>query len=325
VCGAVRSEARSIGSALELLRSADSALVTARLERRPFCVFDSNLAMLIEHRRQFALSLREEALNDDLLVYLQPKVELSTGKIVGAEALARWHHPELGVLPPAMFLPALNGRERQGLTRQMLRKVLREIAAPGVGRVHVPVAVNLTVSDLMNPRFASGLLRDLERNGIDPSLLTVELTEEEIMRDWERCARELTKLRDGGVRVAIDDFGTGYSSLAVLHRLPFDELKLDRSFLEDLTTSAGARATLEAIFAVTKGLGVDVVAEGIERTQDRDLLVGLGCVHGQGFLFSRAVSTAVFSEMIAGPGVLTAADVRRDDSTVVTAAAPSLR
>jgi diguanylate cyclase len=322
VCGAVRSESRSIGAALELLRSADSALITARLEHRPFCVFDNDLAMLIERRRQFAYSLREEALNDDLLVYLQPKVELATGKIVGAEALARWHHPELGVLAPAMFLPALNGRERQGLTRQMLRKVLREIAAPVPGRVHVPVAVNLTVSDLMNPRFASGLLRDLERNGIDPALLTVELTEEEIMRDWSRCATELTKLRDGGVRVAIDDFGTGYSSLAVLHRLPFDELKLDRSFLQDLTSSAGARATLEAIFVVTKGLGVDVVAEGVERLQDRDLLVGLGCTHGQGFLFSRPVPTDAFNKLLAGSGVLVAADVPTESSSERV---PSLR
>jgi diguanylate cyclase len=309
VCGAVRSDVRSLGSALELLRDADLALVTARLERRPFCVFNSNLASLIEHRRLFTFSLRGEALNDDLLVYLQPKVELATGKIVGAEALARWHHPELGVLAPSMFIPALNGRERQGLTRQMLRKVLNEIARTNTGRVHVPVAVNLTVSDLMNPRFASALLHDLQESGIDSSQLTVELTEEEIMRDWERCAGELTKLRNGGVRVAIDDFGTGYSSLAVLHRLPFDELKLDRSFLHDLTTSARARATLEAIFAVTKGLRVNVVAEGVERTDDRDLLVGLGCVYGQGFLFSGAVSTAAFSEMVAGSGLLAAVNV----------------
>jgi diguanylate cyclase len=298
VSGAVHAEAQGSHSALDLLRFADTALVSARIEPRPFVIYDAELARLNEQRRSFAQSLEGEAPATELVVFLQPKVELLSGAIVGAEALARWAHPELGILPPGMFLNSLNGRQRQGLTRMMLRGVLAALSSTAQHRSFVPVAINLTASDLMNRHFSDEVFQELARYDVHPSMITVELTEEEIMRDWKRCAVELERLRSRGIRVAIDDFGTGYSSLAVLHRLPFDEVKLDRAFLDDLQTSASARTTLQSIMAITQGLGVDVVAEGIEQQTDRQLLIDVGCPYAQGYLFSKPISVADFDALL---------------------------
>jgi diguanylate cyclase len=301
-CGALSVPAGWDDEPLDLLRSADAALVDARTTTTAgYRVFDDDLDSLDRDRRGFIASLRAPAAPKGLLFYLQPKVNLVEGSIVGAEALARWAHPERGLLTPDKFLPTMTSTDKRELTRHVVALMVEEAVQWRDRGRRLDVAVNVTASDLVARGFSGEFLRSVDAQKLDPGQFTVELTEEELIQDWQRGAKTIEVLRRFGVRVSIDDFGTGYSSLAVLHRLPFDEIKLDREFLGTSATSEGTSPVLSAAIVVARSMGVSVIAEGIETPGQRDELVDLGCVFGQGYFFARPMPVDEFRTFTLGP------------------------
>lgn len=243
------------------------------------------------HRFEVARSELERALQkDELLLHWQPKVSLADGTICGVEALARWQHPDRGLLMPNDFIPCF---EEMGLITPMTRKVvaaaLRQRAAWERETLGFGVAVNLSarlLGDLELPDELATLSRDAH---VDPSSLTLEVTETAAMEEPVRVTDVLSRLRLKGFRVSLDDFGTGYSSLLALHRMPFNELKIDKSFVLELGRTTESTIIVKAVVGLAHNLGLEVCAEGVETRAAWDILAALGCDVAQGYLISRPV------------------------------------
>jgi len=287
------------GEPEDLLRQADLAVARAKTAGTGVAVYDPAVDRLGPHRLLRIDELRSALEHGDLEVYLQPQVGLASGAIVGAEALARWRHPHDGVLLPEAFLPLAG---QTGLLRPVAAAVLDsalETCARWWARGHrVPVSVNLSADDLRDGDLTERITEHLARHGLPPQALQIELTEDVLVADPPAVADLLRRWRAAGVSVAVDDYGTGYSSLAYLRELPLDELKLDRVFVADLHR----RSTLtivEHTVAMAHGLGLRVVAEGIEDGATATALTRLGCDVGQGLFFGGAMAPEVFLEHLA--------------------------
>ena len=249
--------------------------------------------------------LRRALERDELVLYFQPKIRATTGEIVGLEALIRWQHPELGLVPPSQFIPLA---EETGLIVPIGEWVLHSACRQNrlwqqAGHPPVHVAVNIA-----SPHFRQGALSDsvaaaLQDSGLDPGWLELEVTESMLMQSVDTTLATLFKLKDRGVRLAIDDFGTGYSSLSYLKRFPLDTLKIDRSFVKDLPRDAEDAAIAKAIIAMAHSLKLEVVAEGVESAEQLAFLQQHGCDVVQGFLFSRPVPAAAFGSLLANRGL----------------------
>ncbi|MEN3273070.1 MAG: hypothetical protein V7636_1831 [Actinomycetota bacterium] len=234
--------------------------------------------------------LRDAITNDQLLVFYQPKFDVASNAIVGAEALLRWPHPERGWIPPDEFIKYA---EHTGVIRPLTLHVL-ERAATDCARWRsaghrAGVAVNISARNLVDVDFVNTVPEVLERVGLAPELLTLEITESSIMSDPLRTVDVLRDLSSLGIRVSIDDFGTGYSSLTFLKQLPIDEIKVDRSFVQSLDTDIGDQAIVRSVVDLGINLGLNVVAEGVETDAALQLLRDYGCPTGQGYLVSRPV------------------------------------
>lgn len=243
--------------------------------------------------------LRRALERGELIVHYQPQVSLSTGQIVGFEALLRWQHPELGLIPPGRFIGLA---EETGLILPIGEKVLRlaceqSRAWQRDGLRAVPVSVNLSARQF-SERIADTVAQILAETGLEPGLLELELTESASMDDPQKTIETLRKLKDMGVRLAIDDFGTGYSNLNYLKRFPVDKIKLDQSFVRDLTTDPDDLSISRAVIAMAHGLRLDVIAEGVETDGQLALLAQNGCDEIQGYLFSRPVPAAECARML---------------------------
>jgi EAL domain-containing protein (putative c-di-GMP-specific phosphodiesterase class I) len=202
----------------------------------------------------------------------------------------RWTHPAHGPISPAEFVPLIAQAGLIGrLTRLVLRRAIEAAAAFRAAGLDISISVNLTPRDLLDPNLVGDLERLLVAEGLDPNALQVEVTEDAMVVDFETSAYALCQLRDRGIAVAIDDFGTGYSSLQHLHRLPVDELKIDRSFVSRLTTDDSAEAIVRASINLARDLRLSTVAEGIEDEHTLRVIARLGCTEMQGFLVSRPV------------------------------------
>ena len=225
---------------------------------------------------------------DELCVHYQPKVAIKTGKTIGVEALARWHHPRHGLLMPDSFLPAI---QKYGLfdrlSAEMLDQVLRDAAIWRSSGLDLGVAVNLDVSSLMQIDLPELVVNKAREHGVSPEQLTLEITESGFARELAPTMETLTRLRLRGVGLSIDDFGTGYSTLEQLGRFPFSELKIDRSFIAAAVTDPDARAIVESSIDLGKRLDMLVVAEGIETKAEHSMVAALGCEIAQGYLFAR--------------------------------------
>jgi EAL domain-containing protein (putative c-di-GMP-specific phosphodiesterase class I) len=239
--------------------------------------------------------------DDQLVVHLQPQVSLSDGRVVGAEALVRWHHPVRGLLSPADLLPAA---EQAGLLRRLADTVL-ELSLSAAARWWadraVPMSVNLAAANVTDLDLPAKVARALARHGLPPQALTLELVEDTLMTDPERGGRVLGQLRRLGVRTSIDDYGTGYSSLAYLRNLPADELKLDRSLTHDAGSEARGATIVQHTVALAHALGLSVVAEGIEDEATGAALAALGCDVGQGFALARPMPVDDFLRWLDAP------------------------
>lgn len=231
---------------------------------------------------------------DDGVVHLhyQPEVDLRTGELIGFEALARWHHPRLGAVPPDQFIPLA---EESGVILTLGRQLLREACAQARRWQLRHPARELSLAVNISPRqlgkgFAEEVIEVLESTGLDPKLLVLEVTETTAMHDPETTCSILDELRSHGVRFSLDDFGTGYSSMAYLTRMRFDQLKLDRGFVEGMSSGGVDAVVAQSIVALGQSLDIPVLAEGIEDQDQADMLLGLGCEQGQGYLFSRPLT-----------------------------------
>ena len=285
------------GGLSDLIAHAEAAMRAAKSNGgASHCFFETR--MVSGAREQFDLlrDLRRALAEGQLQLLYQPKVHAPSGEITGAEALMRWHHPQRGLVGPAVFIPIA---ERFGLIGPIGNWLIDEACRQaGVWRdegLRMRVAINLSAYQLRHADLADRIGTALRRHRIDPQLLTCEITESVAMEDASNAIRMVERLGDMGVNISIDDFGTGYSSLAYLRKLHAGELKIDRSFVLDLETSADARAIVDAVVRLAQALGLKVVAEGVETEAQHQILRALGCHELQGFLFARPMSAPALS------------------------------
>lgn len=246
---------------------------------------ENNERLILERDLQIAIE------HGELMLYYQPKIDLRTGRLVGLEALVRWRHPDLGIVPPLKFIPLA---EESGLIVPLERWVLRTACRQtkewlNEGRPPVPVAVNISQIHLIQSDIVEHVLSTLEDLELDSSLLELEVTESAMMHNEEQVIEILSRFQKAGISVSLDDFGTGYSSLSYLHLLPIDCLKIDRSFIKDITTNESSRAIVEMILTMARQLDLRIVAEGIEHSEQAELLRELQCFIAQGFYYSKPV------------------------------------
>jgi diguanylate cyclase (GGDEF)-like protein len=276
----------------ELIHEADLAMYRAK-ERGGACyeVFGPSLRARTARRRELEGELRRALDEDQLRVAYQPQVELETGRMVGLEALARWRHPERGVISAAEFIRVAEDTGMiHGLGRWVLSQACRDFARwRDMGAIDddVQLAVNLSPKQLARADVVDATAAALAETGIDPARLCLEVTEGAIVSHAARAGSVLKRLKSLGVMIAIDDFGVGYASLGYLERFPIDILKIDRSLVDGVSGEARKKRVVATVMALAETLGLTVVAEGIEHAEDADELMALGCTLGQGYLYAR--------------------------------------
>ena len=286
----------------ELLRDADVALYRAKERGKArYAVFDPGMGAGVRQRAALEADLRWALERGELRLAYQPLVELATGRVAAAEALARWAHPERGPVPPAEFIPLA---EDTGLIvplgRWVLDEACRQARAWAEEHADPPVvAVNLSARQFQHPDLVEDVAEALLRSGLSPRLLELELTESAVMADPEAAVATLRQLKGLGTGLAIDDFGTGYSSLGYLRRFPLDLLKIDKAFVAGLGRIAEDAAIVEAVVGLAHTLGLRVVAEGVETADQAARLRGLGCELAQGYLFGKPVTPEELGALLA--------------------------
>ncbi|MBH1998994.1 MAG: EAL domain-containing protein [Sphingomonadaceae bacterium] len=275
----------------DLLKAADLALYASKAAGRGrLTLFHSPLRAEAQQRSSMIRMARQVIADDLVMPYYQPKIDLRTGRVLGYEALLRWTHPRLGVQLPGSIAAAFeHGELAVALTRRMLDAVLRDVgcwleAGFDPGRV----AINASAADFMQDGFAEDVLEHLVRFAVPPAHIEIEVTETVFMgRGTNAVARALAQFAQAGISIALDDFGTGYASLTHLKHYPVNVLKIDRSFVSNIAEDAGDAAIVDAVVKLGGSFGMEVVAEGVETEEQAQLLLGLGCVVGQGFLLGR--------------------------------------
>jgi len=288
----------------EILKRSDTAMYHAKERgggRFEFYTEDMNAA--IQRRTALEDRLRTALDEDGFVLHYQPQFDLTRGRIIGAEALLRWRHPELGLVSPSHFLPIA---EETGLIVPIgdwiLRTACEQDAAWGrAGHRGLRVAVNVSSQQFLEAGFADVVRKALEESGLPPVCLELEITESSLLRDVEVTVNTLRRLKDLGVRLAIDDFGTGYSALAYLKRLPIDSLKIDQSFVRALTTDPADATITETIVQLAGGLNLTTIAEGVETLEQLLLLGSYGCNRMQGYLFGKPVPPETFVQWLDDP------------------------
>ena len=288
-----------------LLSSAGMALSQAkRGGGNALGFYDESLNTRSRQRLVLENQLRKALDRGALELHYQPKLDVKTGRIVGAEALARWQDPELGNVTPDRFIPIA---EETGLIEPLgewaLHTALAQCKAWQEETTSpLSVAVNVSGKQFRSGDFVARVRRALDEHGVDPRRVVLELTEGTIMEDPREAAEMLRAIKELGIQISIDDFGTGYSSLGALKRFAPDELKIDRSFVRGLPADPDAAAIVNAVIAMSKGLGLEVVAEGVETEEQLEFLSRLGCHRYQGFLCSKAIPSSEWSALLAASG-----------------------
>jgi predicted signal transduction protein with EAL and GGDEF domain len=284
-----------------LVSNADIAMYRAKDQgRNRFCFYAAELNHLSQERLTLEAGLRHALERDELDVFYQPKIDFTTGKVSGLEALLRWRHPQQGLLLADRFVPLA---EEIGVIIPIGYWVLRRVCerarrwqALGIA---LPVAVNLSASQFHEPALALELAKILKATGVPAQMIELEITESMVMRDPDRAGEVMEALHAMGVRIAIDDFGTGHSSLGYLKRFPIDRLKVDRSFVRDLPHNSDDVAITRAVIAMAHSLRMSVVAEGVELQEQFDALREEGCDEFQGYYCARPLEEGALMEFLA--------------------------
>jgi diguanylate cyclase (GGDEF)-like protein len=296
-----------------LLRNADLALYRAKGDGRgTFRFFEATMDLQMQTRRIMERDLRKAPPAGEFELYYQPVVNLASGDISGFEALIRWNHPEQGLVSPAAFIPLA---EETSFIVPMGEWVIRQACAtaaqwPG----DLSVAVNISAAQFRYPGLMQVIVGALATSGLQPTRLEIEITETVLLQNRETTLAVLHQLRELGVRIAMDDFGTGYSSLTYLQCFPFDKIKIDRSFVKDITENAGSLNIVRAVAALAKGMGMTATAEGIETKEQLDRITCEGCTEMQGFLFSRPLPASEIERLF-----LSGREALKEDNRVVAA------
>jgi diguanylate cyclase (GGDEF)-like protein len=271
----------------QLLKNADMALYDAKADGRgTYRFFEAEMDKRMKERRDLEMDLRQALTNNQFALHYQPLVNLQTNEITAFEALLRWNHPAKGLISPADFVPIA---EETGLIVSIGEWVLRTACKETANWPnHVKVAVNLSPAQLKSKSLMPMVMSALADSGMQANRLQLEITETLLMQNTFATLATLHQLRKLGVQIAMDDFGTGYSSLSYLRSFPFDKIKIDRSFIQDLSKGAEPRAIVHAVTGLAKCLNMISTAEGVETQQQLDTLQAVGCTEMQGYLFSRA-------------------------------------
>ncbi len=285
----------------ELLKQADTAMYEAKKSgRNTLRFFDPAMQEVLEIRSQLEAGMREALHKQEFRLYYQMQID-HAGRILGAEVLLRWIHPQRGLISPLEFIPLA---EETGLILPIGQWAL-ETACKQIktweAEAHtrdLQVAVNVSARQFHQPDFVAQVNEVLKQSAIDPSRLKLELTESMVLGDVADTIAKMHALKLIGVRFAMDDFGTGYSSLAYLSQLPLDQLKIDQSFVRNIGTKSTDAAIIQTIIGMAKNLGMEVIAEGVETQAQRDFLEGAGCRLYQGYLFSQPVPLDEFVALL---------------------------
>jgi diguanylate cyclase (GGDEF)-like protein len=285
--------------AAALLRRASVALAEAKAaDGAPVRVLEAGAAGESALGDKLEIDLRRALDQDEIEILFQPQVSAATGRILGAEALARWRHPQFGELGAVtLFSVAERSDYLVQLSDHVQRKAVSQAAAWPEALSGLRLSVNITSADIVRPGFAAQFLRLVDDSGFPRGRLTVEVTESGLIEDLGAAGRLLAGLREGGLRVAIDDFGTGYSSLAYLKALPLDYLKIDKRLCEDITGSPRDQVVVRSVIDMARSLGLEVIAEGVETAEQLALLAREGCTLYQGFLCSPPVDSLALAEL----------------------------
>ncbi|MGQ0684895.1 sensor domain-containing protein [Bradyrhizobium sp.] len=297
----------------KLLRNADLALYRAKGDgRSTFRFFEPDMDEQMQARRIMEQDLRKALPAGEFELYYQPVVNLESNDISSLEALIRWNRPDAGQVPPSIFIPLA---EEIGFIVPLGEWVIREAClAAARWPEHLKVAVNISAVQFRGTSLLPVIVNALAASGLQPTRLEIEITETVLLRDREATLAVLHQLRALGVRIAMDDFGTGYSSLTYLQSFPFDKIKIDRSFVQDIAENAGSLYIVRAVAALAKGMGMTATAEGVETTEQRDNIAAVGCTEMQGYLFSKPLPVAEIERLFLSrlPG--------RDDSKTAAVA-----
>jgi EAL domain-containing protein (putative c-di-GMP-specific phosphodiesterase class I) len=284
-----------------LIKSADTAMYQAKANgRQSYQFFKPIMNVQAVERQSIEEGLRRALERQEFVLHYQPKINLRTGAITGAEALIRWTHPTRGSVPPAQFIPVA---EDCGLIAPIGAWVLREACTQArtwvnAGLPATTMAVNVSVMEFRDQNFLKRLFAVLDETGLDPKSLELELTESVLMKHAGATASILRTLREKGVQVAIDDFGTGYSSLSYLRKFPVDALKIDRSFVRQISDAGNDTTIVTAVIGMARSLKLRVVAEGVETAEELAFLRAHQCDEAQGHYFSRPVLPRQFARLL---------------------------
>ena len=274
--------------ATELVRQAEVALHSAKLGSQPLIVYEKEIDNYDPRRLALMAELRKAINNDGLYLVYQPKVNIKTGVISGVEALLRWNHPELGLIPPNEFIPmAEQSSVIKPLTVWVLNNAMRQATAFARSGLDIAIAVNISACSLRDDSLVGYTKMLLQKNNIAPDRLILEITESAMMQDPNMGLNLLNQLSELGVQISIDDYGTGYSSLAYLKRLPVNEMKIDRTFIKDMADDEDDKLIVGTTIDMGHNFGLRVIAEGVEDGQTVDLLKQMGCDQVQGFYYAK--------------------------------------
>ena len=255
--------------------------------RGTYRFFEPEMDARVKARRALELDLRRALTDGEFELYYQPLVNIERNEIVACEALLRWHHPERGLIPPGEFIPIA---EEAGLIASIGEWVLKAACTEAaMWPDHIKVAVNVSPTQFKSRGLALTVVNALEQSGLSPRRLEIEITEAVLMQNNDATLTTLRHLHDLGVRIAMDDFGTGYSSLGYLRRFPFHKIKIDRTFVNDLSDNADSVAIVRAIASLAAELKITTTAEGVETPEQLAKVRELGCTEMQGYLFSRPI------------------------------------
>ncbi|MEZ4483428.1 MAG: EAL domain-containing protein [Syntrophotaleaceae bacterium] len=284
-----------------LMKAADVAMYRAKEKgRNNFQFFTEDMNERAHEALFLENNLRKAINNRELVLHYQPQVEISTGKMTGMEALVRWEHPQLGLIPPDKFIPMA---EETGLIIPLGQWVIKAACQQNLfwqqaGYPPFKVAVNISPRQFRHGHLIDSVTEALRESGLAANWLELEITENLLVEDIEETISLMDSLNGMGVSLAIDDFGTGYSSMSYLHRFPLSKLKIDRSFIQNIGSRNGNHAIVEAIIALARALNLEVIAEGIENQSQVAFLEERGCRYGQGFHFSRPIPSGVFEQFM---------------------------
>jgi EAL domain-containing protein (putative c-di-GMP-specific phosphodiesterase class I)/GGDEF domain-containing protein len=283
-----------------LLQRAEMALLAARVKGEQLAIYQSTMGEVYRRRFQLVTQFRRAVETGRIILHYQPKLNLAERELAGAEALVRWVHPEFGLVSPAEFVEAIEATGSIDiLFAHVLDTALAQVADWLSRGMRIGIAVNLSVRNLLAESCTETVSSALKRYGVPPHLLTLEITESSVMAQPEFSLPVLRNLHALGIRLAVDDFGTGYSSLAYLSRLPIDEIKIDKSFVQGMVTDLSDSAIVQAIVDLGHSLGLAVIAEGVEEEAARDLLREMSCDGIQGYLLSRPLPIDRFDAWLA--------------------------